>query len=101
MALPCRQREPFHRLSPIRCHTLANCIAEPQIVLGLGVILLSSFATPLYCQHYILHHSFAFGVADAQIVLCLGVILLGGFEIPLYALYIVPRCALTIGVAEA
>jgi len=57
-------------------------VADAQIVLSHGVILLGSFAIPLHRLQLILRDAVALVVAEAQIELSPGVILLGGFAKP-------------------
>ncbi len=92
---------PFHPLHDILGHALAPEVADAQIELSSGEILLRGFAIPLHSLDLIFRHAFAIVVADAQIELSVGEILLRGFAIPLYRFGVILRHALAAPVAEA
>ena len=83
--MPRCQQQPFVSLDPILRHAVAPFVADGQIVLRLGVIVLGGFAIPFHRLRVILRHTVDPIVADTQVVLSGGEILFGGFAIPFTA----------------
>ena len=65
MALPRCQQQPLVSLDPILRYTVASFIADGQIVLRIGVILLGGFAIPFRRLRVVLRHAVAPIVTDS------------------------------------
>src|SRR5260370_28747835 len=75
-ALSCRKAIPAQGFSSVWCHPIASFIHQSQVILGIGLPLLSSLAEPFHCFLVIAFGSLSQSIEFSKIELSVGAALI-------------------------